>query len=132
MFPKKCWFGRVELEDAYGGDGMAVLDCKGKVHLNQVYLCLEQDPETHLPGDQVRHIFASVAFLSQWLKITKYMRKSSNIGGDVFSLAIVSSSMSPSSLALFPTKRSISQDHGDPQWPMHRTYVHAHLPWSPF
>ncbi|CAM9889737.1 unnamed protein product, partial [Hapterophycus canaliculatus] len=28
---------RVELEDAYGGEGMAILDCKGKVHLNQVY-----------------------------------------------------------------------------------------------
>ncbi|CAN0152426.1 unnamed protein product [Pylaiella littoralis] len=44
---------RVELEDAYGGDGMAVLDCKGRVHLNQVFLCLEQDAETHLPGQQV-------------------------------------------------------------------------------
>eukprot|EP00752_Nemacystus_decipiens_P011496 g10208.t1 len=44
---------RVELEDAYGGDGMAVLDCRGKVHLNQVYLCLEQDETTHLPGAQV-------------------------------------------------------------------------------
>eukprot|EP00903_Cladosiphon_okamuranus_P011046 g10431.t2 len=44
---------RVELEDAYGGDGMAILDCKGKVHLNQVYLCLEQDEGTHLPGAQV-------------------------------------------------------------------------------
>ena len=43
----------MELEDAYGGDGMAVLDCRGKVHLNQVYLCLEQDEETHLPGAQV-------------------------------------------------------------------------------
>ena len=53
-------FGRGELEDAYGGDGMAVLDCKGKVHLNQVYLCLEQDPETHLPGAQVRTIICSL------------------------------------------------------------------------
>ncbi|CAN0006084.1 unnamed protein product [Ectocarpus sp. 12 AP-2014] len=44
---------RVDLEDAYGGEGMAVLDCRGKVHLNQVYLCLEPDPETHLPGEQV-------------------------------------------------------------------------------
>ncbi|CAM9144422.1 unnamed protein product [Ectocarpus fasciculatus] len=44
---------RVDLEDAYGGEGMAVLDCRGKVHLNQVYLCLEPDSETHLPGEQV-------------------------------------------------------------------------------
>lgn len=32
---------------------MAVLDCRGKIHLNQVYLCLEQDAVTHLPGAQV-------------------------------------------------------------------------------
>lgn len=44
---------RVELEDAYGGDGMAVLDCRGRVHLNQVYLCLEPDKDTGLPGEQV-------------------------------------------------------------------------------
>lgn len=47
------YLDRSELEDAYGGDGMAVLDCKGRVHLNQVFLCLEQDSETHLPGKQV-------------------------------------------------------------------------------
>lgn len=44
---------RVELEEAYGGDGMAVLDCRGRVHLNQVYLCLEPDKDTGLPGEQV-------------------------------------------------------------------------------
>lgn len=44
---------RVELEDAYGGDGMAVLDCRGRVHLNQVYLCLEPNKDTGLPGEQV-------------------------------------------------------------------------------
>lgn len=38
---------------------MAVLDCRGKVHLNQVYLCLEQDETTHLPGAQVNQCFAS-------------------------------------------------------------------------
>ena len=74
-FPGKMLgtFGRGELEDAYGGDGMAVLDCKGKVHLNQVYLCLEQDPRTHLPGAQVRTIdyLFLVAFVSahRWLQI---------------------------------------------------------------
>eukprot|EP00904_Undaria_pinnatifida_P003208 jgi/Undpi1/12889/HiC_scaffold_7.g02555.m1 len=52
---------RVELEDAYGGDGMAVLDCRGRVHLNQVYLCLEPDKDTGLPGEQVACPSAVVA-----------------------------------------------------------------------
>lgn len=49
-----CCIPRTELEDAYGGDGMAVLDCKGKVHLSQVYLCMVPDSETGLPKQQVR------------------------------------------------------------------------------
>lgn len=64
---------RVELEDAYGGDGMAVLDCKGRVHLNQVFLCLEQDPETHLPGKQVG--FQCVAFSYKCTHV-RYMYRS--------------------------------------------------------
>lgn len=46
---------RVDLENAYGGGGMVVLECVGKSPkiLSQVFLCLEVDSETHMPGDQV-------------------------------------------------------------------------------
>lgn len=46
---------RAELEDAYGGEGMAMLQCDGHTtkYLNQVLLCLEVDAETHMPGEQV-------------------------------------------------------------------------------
>ena len=46
-------FSRSELENAYGGAGMAVLDCRGNVYINQVFLCFDID-ESGGPGDLVR------------------------------------------------------------------------------
>lgn len=52
---KGSTISRVDLENAYGGGGMVVLECVGKSPkiLSQVFLCLEVDSETHMPGDQI-------------------------------------------------------------------------------
>ncbi|CAM9962888.1 unnamed protein product [Ascophyllum nodosum] len=51
---------RSELENAYGGAGMAVLDCRGNVYINQVFLCFDID-ESGGPGDLVSCPAAVVA-----------------------------------------------------------------------
>ena len=44
---------RSDLEDAYGGEGMAVLDCKKNEYINQVILCFDINQENGTPGDLV-------------------------------------------------------------------------------
>ncbi|KAG5181605.1 ribonuclease T2-like protein [Tribonema minus] len=43
---------RKDIEDFYGGDGMAVLDCNGQ-YLSQIYLCFNKEDKTGRVMDQL-------------------------------------------------------------------------------
>lgn len=60
---------RALLDEAYGGKGMVVLDCRGGVYINQVILCLEHNSVTGLPGGQ-----ASTLSILALLIVTFYPR----------------------------------------------------------